>query len=269
MKPHSIKCSLESHHSNDAIGSSLLKILIEQSPAHYLYAREHKSEPTPAQLFGSAIHEAILEPNLFKEKMVIEPKFEGTGSRAARETWHLENHGKTIIKPEQAEIITGIKKSLSKHAWASKLISDGHAEESLFWADPITNVLCKARPDFLHDKKIIVDIKSTSDCSPESFRRDMASFMYHVQAALYLDGASAVFEHEFEEFVIIACEKNPPFAVNCFHLGQETIDEGRALYFKALKILKQCQESGKYPAYDDSKIQLLGLPTWGFRSENI
>lgn len=264
---HILKCSIDEHHANEAIGSTLLKILIQQTPAHYLYAKEHKEEPTPAQAFGSAIHQAILEPSLFEERMIVEPIFQGKGSREARETWHLENHGKTILKADQYDIIKGIKKSISRHAQASKLISEGHAEETLLWTDPETKCSCKTRPDFKHEKHILVNVKSTNDASEEASKMQIASYLYHVQAAMELDGASIVFDREFDEYVYLFVEKVPPYGVNCFSLGFESIVEGRALKYKGLALLRQCLESGKYPCYDDSKIHPIGLPTWAFKLE--
>lgn len=261
-----IKCSIEEHHAHPSIGSSLTKILVEQSPAHYLYTKENRQAPTPVQAFGNAIHQAVLEPALFKKNMIAEPVFAGTGSRLAKEQWHLEHHGKTILKADQPEVIEGILKSISKHKQASKLISDGAAEESIFWTDE-TGVECKARPDFLREGHILVDIKSTQDASRQAFKKDIGNYLYHVQAALYLDGATAVFGQEFDKFIIIACEKTAPYAVNCFSLGQETIEEGRALYKQALKVLKKCQLANHYPAYDDSEIIPIGLNSYHFRTE--
>lgn len=264
-KSYKSKCTIQEHHANEAIGSSLLKVLIDQSPAHYWYKKNNKTEPTPTQAFGSAIHQALLEPMLFKEKMIVEPVFGGTGSRAAREEWHLKNHGKTIIKADQLDAIEGILKSITNHKQACKLISDGHAEESLFWTHE-NGVACKARPDFVREGHILVDIKSTIDASYESFRKDIANYSYHVQAALYLDGATAVFGTEFTKFIIIACEKTAPFGVNCFSLGQETIEEGRAQYYKALETLKKCQDSKHYPNYSDNEIMPIGLPSWAYKN---
>jgi hypothetical protein len=269
VNPHKRACPIQEHHANQAVGSSLLKILLNQSPAHYLHAKEHPEDPTPSMIMGSAIHSAILEPSYFIDNVVVEPKFAGTGSKALREEWHLENHGKIILKEDGFDSIKGILKSISKHKQASKLISEGHAEESLFWTDAETGIDCKARPDFKREGHILVDIKSTNDASPDAFRAQIAAYSYHLQAALYLDGASAVFGQQFDEFVIVAVEKGPPYAVNCFTLGIETINEGRAAYMKALQILKKCQDEKNYPCYDDSVIHPIGLPTWAFKQENI
>ena len=263
------RCSLEEHHASNAIGSTLLKVLIQQTPAHYLYEKEHREPPTPVQSFGSAIHEAILEPSLFKDKMVVEPKFEGKGSREAREVWHLENHGRTILKQDQHEIIRLILKNISKHKQASKLIVEGHAEESLFWIDQETGVQCKTRPDFKRENHILINVKSTNDASEDACRAQIAGFMYHVQAAMELDGAEAVYGHKFDQYMYLFVEKTGLCEVNCFQLGLESIEEGRALKHKGLSLLKKCIDSGHYPAYDDSIIKTIGLPTWAFKQEPL
>lgn len=267
MKAYKEKCTIEEHHKNDAVGSSLIRELINHSPAHYWHMKNNPKEPTPALVLGNAIHQAVLEPKLFKEQLAVEPVFGGTGSKLARENWHLANHGKTILKAEGLESIEGILSSISKHKQASKLISDGHAEESIFWTDEVSGVKCKARPDFIREGHIVVDIKSTLDANRFEFSKDIANFGYHIQAAMYLDGATALFGHEFDQFVIIACEKNAPFGINCFYLGQETLEEGRTLYMEALKTLAKCQAAGKYPNYNDSEIIPIGIPTWAFRGQ--
>lgn len=279
MKTAKIKCSMAEYLAYPAVGSSLLRILINRSPAHYLHALENPSEPTPAQLFGSAIHQAALEPKDFKKHMVVKPIFEGRTKkgelttnanceevREKSELWHLENHGKTILSQDNFDAIQGILNSLSKHKQASKLIASGHAEESLFWTDPETGVQCKSRPDFIREGHIIVDIKSTEDASYRSFQKDLANYGYHVQAAMQLDAATAVFSQVFDTHIIIAVEKEAPFAVNCFQLDENMIREGQELYYAALKTLKQCQESGIYPAYGD-QLTPIALPSWAIKGE--
>lgn len=258
-------CSLAEYHAAAAVGSSGLRTLINQSPAHFLYERENPSHSTPSQNFGTAIHQAILEPKRFKEMAVVEPVFSGTGSRNAREEWNLQNHGKTILKQEHYDAIQGILNAISKHPRASKLVAAGHAEESLFWKDAETGVQCKARPDFVREGHIVVDVKSTIDASLHSFQKDFASYGYHIQAALYLDACSEVLKGNYDTFIIIAIEKEAPHALNCFQIDQYSLQEGRELYQSALKVLKKCQETGSYPGYPPELVPL-ALPSWAVRS---
>ena len=60
----------EAYHESSAIGSSDLKLILK-SPAHYKYEKENPSDPTPAMQFGTACHQALLEPKLFAEAVCI------------------------------------------------------------------------------------------------------------------------------------------------------------------------------------------------------
>lgn len=260
------KVTLEEYHSYPAVGSSGIRTIINQSPAHYWHNVNNPSLPTPAQALGTAIHQAILEPKLFKESAVVEPVFSGTGSRAAREEWHLENHGKTILKQDQLDAIHKILESISHHKQASKLMSSGAAEKSFFWKDAETDVQCKARPDFIREGHIIIDVKSTEDASYHAFQKDVAKYGYAVQAAMYLEGVSVVLNQQFDTFIIVAIEKRPPYALQCFQLDENTIREGQHLLHKGLATLKSCQASGIYPAYGE-QIVPLALPSWAVRGD--
>lgn len=274
-----IVCSLEEYHRAAAVGSSSLRTLIDRSPAHYLHDRETPSEPTAAQKYGSAIHMAALEPLKFKLNTRVEPVFEGRTKKGElttnpnaievkekRDIWHMENHGKAIVTQGEYNVIQGILNSLSKHKQASKLMAAGAAEESYFWRDPETGIYCKARPDFLRDGHIMVDLKTTANASYHAFQKDLANYGYHIQAAFYLDGISEVLGKAHDSFNIIAVEKEPPFGLICFDLDKHMIAEGRAAYQQALKILKTCMDSGSYPGYPE-QLTPISLPTWAVKGD--
>lgn len=260
------KCTMAEYHAYPAVGSSGLRTILNQSPAHYWWDLNNQSPSTPAQALGTAIHEAILEPWKFEERAIVEPKFAGTGAHAARDKWHLENHGKLILKPDDFDKIQGILKSLLRNKTASRLISDGAAEESFFWTDPETKIQMKCRPDFLREGHIIVDVKSTTDASTDSFKKDVANYGYFIQAAVYLDGVTEVTGQKHDTFVILAVEKTAPFEIASYQLKPEDIAAGRAAYQRALKILKKCMDTGVYTGYPDA-IQPIELPPWAYTSE--
>lgn len=271
-KSGKFKCTMDEYNAYPAARNSNLKILIEKSPAHYFEAVKTPQQTTPAKSFGSAIHQACLEPKIFKEQMVVVPVFEGrtkdgrltTNANAAEVKelsmrWHMENHAKTKITEEEQVDIQGMLTSISNHKRASQLMSDGHAEESLFWADPETGIQCKARPDFIREGHIIVDVKSTEDCSDRAFLYDAKKFGYNFQAAMYLDAATATYDRPFDTFIIIAVEKKPPYSVRCFQLTESFIREGQDQFYSALAKLKPCLESGIYPSYGNELTPLGGI----------
>lgn len=256
----------EEYHAHEAVGSTSLKNIL-RSPAHYLYELENPSEPTPAMALGTAIHEAVLEPNLFKANTVVMPKFEGTGSRAAKDAWLLENHGKRIVKQDDYDNIAGVIRALSEHKTARALLTGGAAEESYFWTDPDTGLPCKCRPDFLRQGHIIVDVKSTVDASERFFSKRVADLSYHLSAAHYLAGVSIVENQKFDEFVLLAVESSAPHGIGCYLLDQTSLDAGEFLRRKALNALAECKKSGKYPCYPD-EIKPLGIPNWAMPLED-
>lgn len=53
-----------------------------------------------------------------------------------------------------------------------------------------------------------------------------------MQAAFYCDALGI--EKPEENFIFIACETNHPYSVQCYTLGEEHIEKGRAAYKQAL-----------------------------------
>ena len=279
MKAFKLKCTLEEYLKHPAVSSSGLRTIIDKSPAHYYYDLTHPKEATPAMAFGSAMHQALLEPKLFKSNVVVPPIFEGrtkkgelttsmncTEVKDKSDAWHLENHGKMIVSSDYFETIQGMLNSISKHEKASQMIGEGRAEESLFWTDAETGIECKARPDFLHDGHIIVDLKTCEDASYSGFQKSLVKYNYAVQAAMYLEAACAVFERNFDKFEIIAIEKEPPYEIHCFHLDDAIIREGQELYYSALKTLKKCRDTDIYPGYGH-QLTPISLPSWAYKME--
>ena len=269
-----MKMTMAEYLSHPAVGSSSLRTLIASTPAHYKHKLENPTPSTPDQEFGTAIHQAILEPKFFKQQMIVRPIFEGKTKKGELTTsmncdevrekatrWEMANHGKTIISQEQFEQVQGILNSISNHRQAVKLITNGASEESLFWKDPESGIPCKARLDWRREGHIIVDVKTTLNAAHWSFRKDAAKYGYHIQGAMHLDAATANFSLIHDTYIIIAVEKKAPFAVNCFQLKQSTIQEGRQSYYKALLTMKECLKTGFWPGYGD-QLTPLELSSW-------
>lgn len=259
--PVKLSLSNEEYHAHPAIGSTSLKRIL-RSPAHYRYEMENPSEPTPAMQFGTKCHQALLEPALF-EKAVDMPLFEGKGSRAAKEEWLLENHGKMILKPGEGDQIRGMLKAVSKHKTARALLSGGMSEVSLFWKDPGTGIDCKCRPDFIHGGNIVVDVKTTTDASLDAFQRTIARLKYHLSGAHYLTGASTYFGTKFETFINIAIEDEAPWGIHVFELDQPTIEKGEELRRRALLRLAACRQMDQFPGYPE-EIVPINLTPWAW-----
>src|SRR5579872_4967324 len=207
------KLTFEEYLAHPAVSSSSLRMLLDRTPAHYKWSLENPSAPSPSQRFGTMVHEAILEPKNFLKNAVVAPKFEGTGSRKAKEEWYLENHGKLILSRDEIDEVHAILNSITKHPEAYKYLSSGRSEESGFWTDPDTGIECKYRTDFYHDKNMLVDVKTTRSAKYQDFQHSVASYGYHIQAAMHLDGAKATTGVDFTEFTIVAIENASPYEI--------------------------------------------------------
>jgi exodeoxyribonuclease VIII len=129
------------------------------------------------------------------------------------------------------------------------------AEQSIFWHDEFTQVLLKCRPD-AWAPTMIIDLKTTNDASPDSIRRDMASYGYHIQAAMIIDGIQAVANETITDFVLLAIEKKPPYAIGTYPIGKEAIEVGRTEYLDLVNCYKRHEENNDWPSYQEMTLNL-------------
>jgi exodeoxyribonuclease VIII len=257
------------HENTTRISKSGLD-LIARSPAHYYAAYlDPKREPrkeTPALVQGRAAHLAILEPHLFKEEFALHPGFNmrTNQGKADYEAW-LEKigPGKTVIDVDVYDISMRMRDAVHKHPAAAELLQTGYPEQTFFWNDQETGVACKCRTDFMTPSRIIVDIKTTENASPDAFGRSAANYRYHVQGAYYADGLTAN-GYTPEGFVFIAVEKAPPFAVAVYYLDEQGMEAGRLTYSRNLSTYKDCLSNKAWPGYSD-EVTPLQLPNYALK----
>lgn len=239
---------------------------ILQSPAHWMEWKRNPIEPTPQMALGTATHVGVLEPDEFSSRYIVAPDGIDRRTKAGKESWAaflVEAEGKTILTAEQSSKIDGMAAAVARHPAAGELLDNGIAEVSAFWKDGFTGLDCKCRPDWT-TVNTLVDLKTTTDASPEGFVRSIAKFGYHRQAAFYLDGHAAL-NLPKERFVFIAVESLPPYAVGVYELDEVSLDVGRIEYESALNRFAACIESGEWPAYADG-CRTLTLPAWVMRN---
>lgn len=261
--------SNEQYHQEDAISKSDL-ILFNRSPAHYK-AKEYK-KPTPAMIFGSATHTAILEPEIYaKEYAVLPEDHDGRTTKGKAIKAEIEAEKQIPISFVDVGRIGEMRKSILTHYTASRLIYDkGPAEISGFWVDRATGLECKSRPDkIISDSQIVVDLKTTEDARLEPFMKSLASLKYHWQAAHYLNGVTEITGIPHQDFVVVAIEKDPPYAVAVYRLDNAAV----YLAGEEIKILlnefQECKKDNNWPAYLPDEIQPISLPDWYMKGINL
>ena len=149
----------------------------------------------------------------------------------------------------------------------------GNAEETMMWNDEELGTLMKDRSDFRNfSEKVVIDLKSTMNATSDKLERDIWSsdLRYHVQAAIYTDGARSILKDKSWEFYFVFVEKKPPFAVQVVHLPQKSIEIGRIQYRENILYLLKWLETASIAIKEgksmsssfDEKIIELHPPAW-------
>lgn len=251
----------ERYHAVQALSKSMMGKLLK-SPAHYRAAQEEHQEPSKSMQMGTAIHTAVLEPDLYTEVVGVIP--EGIDGRTKEgKAWKDANKDRICLNNTENRDVQGVARSIHNHPfWEIAGTSNKMVEASVFAMDSETGVPLKARPDLWVGADTLVDIKTTDDATPEAFTRTVLNFGYHIQAAHYLAMTGAA------EFVFVAVERTAPYAVGIYRLDSEWLQAGENMRRKAITLLHECQALDKWPAYPTS-LQTLSCPKWVLnKSEN-
>ena len=225
---------------------------MSRTPLHYLWAITHREEgeETPALLFGSAAHKAVLEPVEFGDEYIVMTEAIDKRTKEGKQRYaeFLEEAGdRKILTKEQGEQIWDMIQAIKQNEVASALLTGDH-EQSFFWTDPETGIECKIRPDCLttyNGKPMIVDYKTTDSCADGHFEASVRRYGYKLQAGMYCEG---MFQQNFKEwgFAFVAQEKTPPYAVRVYICDEDFINEGVDMFRTYLGTLKYCEDTGDW-----------------------
>lgn len=136
-----------------------------------ILGKPQPKRPEKAFSFGTAFHEALLEP----EKFNLESYFDKGIDIALLQ--------RTVQRAKENEVI-------------QRLIQKGKCEQVVEWTHKQTGVECKSKLDVIEGKKhlIVTDLKTTSAKTQEDFEKDFVFYEYNRQASFYMQAIGA---HEF------------------------------------------------------------------------
>lgn len=267
---------------------------INRSPEYFKYRREHPTPPTQALLFGQVAHKLLLEPDDFENDFAVAPQVDRR-TKLGKEVWDafvVSAEGKTVVDMSTYETAMDMVVAARLNPLVNKLLQGEH-EEPFFWTDPDTGVDCKCRLDSWHRDEngvpVIVDYKTASDASYKYFLRDVVSYGYYFQAAMYSEGliqnglcprlikgkpkkrwwkdpatGKRKYWTEYPEtivmggtegeiihprFVFIVQEKAEPYAVNVFEIDTDFIMAGYDKFRELIGTYVSCESTGFWPGY--------------------
>jgi len=252
-----------------SISSSGLRIIENQSPAHYWATSPYNPDRIEEEQkdhfnLGSAAHTLILGESGFRDKYVVRPaKWDSWRTTAAKE-WRDEmvDLGRMVLTDEQIAAIRGIAANMEKHPEIKQGILRGQIEKSLIWKDQETGIWLRARPDVIPtDSNIVIDLKTTADATARSVMRGFVDHGYHIQLAIIRWGFQAVLARDVEMFGMVYAETKPPHVVTVRPVDDNFIYWGMCVARRALRKFAECMEKQEWPGYETDGIPI-SPPDW-------
>lgn len=266
------RISNEEYHGGPGVSRSFLWEMLNSTPYHALWRKQHRQPPTEAMVLGSAFHCLVLEPDLFSHEYVVTQT--SRRSFAGKEIHQqYEDNGITALTQEQWDKVHRMRDAVMLHPIASQLLVGGSAELSLFQPHPLWGMTVKVRPDYLLPDGTIIDLKSCMTAALRPFRSHAYSMGYHMQAGMY----PRVMEYaglpvpKLGKFVFIACESVEPHCVAVYYADEELERDGLQAYEKACSLYHECVTTNTWPAYPETFLPL-NAPSWAKyqkREENV
>lgn len=260
--------SAEAYHADrTSISSSGLRALLAPGcPAQFKYDRDHPAAPKREFDLGHAVHTELLGEGPELDVLNFDNYLTKAAKAARAEAYEM---GAVPILRHEYEQVVAMATAVREHPDAGPLLTmQGVAEQSIYWTDPTTGVRCRVRPDWLvqHPQvTLIVDLKTTTDANPDACSKAIESYSYHQQGALYIDGVTAAgLAPEGARFIFVFVSKKAPHLVTVRELADQDQDIGRARNERALRIYRECEQTGVWPDWTGPvpTIPQLGMPTW-------
>jgi hypothetical protein len=275
--------SLEAYLAIPAMSASGIEAF-RRSPAHFLEERLHPKEPTEAMREGSALHLAILEPELYEGRYIAVGQCEaitgkgtqctnqGSVYRDGQSFCGVRGHdplagepmaaGLCVMAAEALDRIEGMKRAVLAHPQAAQYFrGKGQSEVTGVWRDEASGVLCKIRLDRMVERASVhMDLKRVADASKDAFRRQVGRMVYARLSQFYRRGMAALGKPAIGSS-LIAVEANRPHGCQAFLLNEEQLAAFDPEINRLLGFYRECLETGDFPGYD-TMYQPLDLLPW-------
>lgn len=267
---------INEYHKDDTFISQSRLQLLKTSPHHFINPQPYKQKDSLD--FGSAVHFAILEPELFEVEVCAfdtskrpnpDKDFRNAENKKYKIEFYETHENMIVLDLEIFEVVKDIAKRVHEHPFLKGVFSSGKAETSVFWKDSVTDVQCKSRFDWVRTdgKGFIMDVKCSNTANPKDFSRKIAQYGYHIQAGSQCIAFEEAFKKDVEHYFYLVVESVHPYSFVVLNLPYEDLDLGRFEYRKLLQKLKECRDHDDWPGFEEQSenkqgIVPCGLPSW-------
>lgn len=247
-------------------GSTYIKNAIS-SDQEYLWFKKAANKSSDSQEFGTFIHMAILEPELFHQtyfvfddSAIVEKLIDG-GAKNARATkeykeWvadqMADNAGRIALPQSDFDAGCIVQDRLSRDSRYKEFIVPSTKETSIYVERFYESVSVKIRPDSFFSS-LECDVKTTKAVDPKGFFYEVLKYKYHLQRALYRDVGNAA-GLGLDKSVILAISNKAPFEHEFYFIPENLIEEGRGMYQAGLANIARIRTGEVYDGYAHNYI---------------
>ena len=260
----------QAYHSDEAVGSSLIRKLQTSTPMHAL-AMLATPMASPAMALGTALHAAMLEPENYLAQAVVQPDIDKRTKAGKEEhaTFAALNEGRCIITPDQAQQLDGMVIACLKD-WRIKHALSACKKREVSAFGSIGGHKAKARLDAWNGHGMVLDLKTTRDLACD-FEKSIANFGYGLQAAWYREVLRSVFRSEGRlmpddfSFVFLVVETTYPHGTAVYRMSDEVMDCYSDRLVELQKQWWECVLKNEYSGWPQTDVVDISLPAWAMK----
>ena len=244
------------HGLTDWLSNSALQLFM-RSPAH-LYCSKPRTS-TRFMEIGTAIHAAILEPELFASEYMLLPDVADRRASAYKDA--VKHYGSDrVLVSSEIDNVVGMQQAAGMNTdWLAVRDIGGHAELSFFGMHRPTGTPVKCRFDWLSDDWRAVDLKKTQDVRVDALQSSVLNYNYHHQQAFYSMVFESVTGRPLQSFRFFFIEQESPHSNIMVTLCDETMGLAHTDLGAAMDAFEACDNHADgihQPA------TIIGLPEW-------
>ncbi len=220
-----------------------------QSPKHYIAYLKKPYEPEKFAM-EKASETLILEPEKFDKQFLVVDKPDRRTTAGKQEWERIQDQCEkeklimlTKEEYENAKLMAESVKNNPQTAYYLDHITE--IQKKLSWTDKKTGLQVIGYADVIceiDEHKIIIDLKSTTDGSPNAFFKQAAQLNYDLQCGSYLLAFHKKY-YEFPDYMYMVYEKNLPYNSEMIHCPADYCNDAKAEFEHMLTSFKYCMDN--------------------------
>jgi hypothetical protein len=227
-----------------------------RSPRAFLEYKKKRRPPSAAMEFGTLVHRAALEPDIYEDSVAV---WEGRRAGGRYDRFCQENPECTVITAQRYQEVRECQSALMSHGLAGGLLSDLDAAEMKFEINqvgiPHTGYIDGILP------WAVIDLKVTKSVEHWALQRTIYDYKYYMQAAIY-QRAAELMGYEPESYFIVAVEPVAPYHVAVVELEPHYIARGHLEWEGLLDRFKEWDGEPAHQHGKDDSVPLMDAPSW-------